>query len=68
MDEAFLQAFSDVIREQISNRHEVNVEGIGVFKTKHENQHQQKYKDGRVALMPPKDTIHFTPDSKWTNG
>lgn len=68
MDKAFLQVFSNVVREQTSNRHEVNVEGIGVFKSTHTNQYQQKYKDGRVVLMPPKDTIAFVPDSRWTNG
>lgn len=68
MDEAFLQAFSEVVRKQISNKHEVTLEGIGIFKAKHENQHQQKYQDGRVALMPPKDTVTFVPDKKRTNG
>lgn len=68
MDDDFLQAFSNVVREQISNRHDVNFEDIGVFKAKHKNQYQQKYKDGRVAMMPPKDTIVFVPDNRWRNG
>jgi nucleoid DNA-binding protein len=68
MDEAFLQAFSEVIREQISENREMNIDGIGIFKAGHENQYQQKYQDGRVVMMPPKDTIEFIPDKKWTNG
>jgi nucleoid DNA-binding protein len=68
VDEAFLQAFSEVIRGQISAKREVKIEGIGLFKAGHENQYQQKYQDGRVVMMPPKDTIEFIPDRKWTNG
>lgn len=67
MDDNFLQAFSNVIREQISNRHPVRFEDIGVFKAEHESQHQQKYKDGRVTLMPPNDTIVFVPDKRWAD-
>jgi nucleoid DNA-binding protein len=67
IDEAFLRVFSKVVREQISNKKEVKAEGIGVFKPKHENQYQQKYQDGRVVMMPPKDTIEFVPDRKLTN-
>jgi nucleoid DNA-binding protein len=68
MDEAFLQAFSEVVREQISDNQEVKIDGIGIFKVRHKNQYQQKYQDGRVAMIPPKDTIEFIPDKKWTNG
>lgn len=68
MNEAFLQAFSEIVRERISNKREVRAAGIGVFKSRHRNQYQQKYQDGRVVMMPPKDTIEFVPDKKWTHG
>jgi len=67
MDEDFAQAFAAVVREEVTQNGSLKVDGIGTFKRHHETQYQQKYKDGRVVMMPPKDTIEFLPDSKWTN-
>jgi nucleoid DNA-binding protein len=68
MDEAFLRAFSEVVRQQVAHKHEMDLEGIGTFKPIHKNQYQQQYQDGRVLMMPPKDTIKFTPCNKQKNG
>lgn len=68
MDKEFLQAFSEVVRSQLAHKCDVELEGIGVFKAAHRKQFQQQYQDGRVVMMPPKDTIKFVADSKWTNG
>lgn len=67
MDKEFLNAFSKVVRNQISTKNEVRLKGIGTFKPVHRSQRQQQYKDGRVVMLPPKDSIKFTPDSNWTN-
>lgn len=64
MDKEFLQAFSEVVRSQLAHRCDVELEGIGVFKAEHQKQYQQQYQDGRVVMMPPKDTIKFVADSK----
>lgn len=62
MDESFQQAFAEVIRERVTRRQEVKIEGLGAFAFRHHKQFQQQFKDGRVVMMPPKDTIAFTPD------
>ena len=64
MDEEFKRAFSEVVRNQLAHKCDVELEGIGVFKPEHQKQYQQQYKDGRVVMMPPKDTINFIADSK----
>lgn len=63
MDEAFVKAFSEVVREQISKKSEVKLKGLGVFKAKHCKQLQQQHEDGRVVMLPPRDIITFIPDS-----
>lgn len=63
MDETFLKAFSEVVREQVSQKSEVKLKGVGVFKPKHRKQFQQQYEDGRVVMVPPKDLITFAPES-----
>jgi len=68
MDKEFLQAFSEILRNQFARKCDVELEGIGVFKPEHRQQYQQQYKDGRVVMMPPKDTIKFEADNKWSNG
>lgn len=61
MDQQFLDAFTEVIREEIAKKNEVSVPGLGVFKPDHRNQFQQQYDNGRVVMMPPEDKIRFVP-------
>lgn len=63
MDESFIKAFSEVVREQISQKSEVKLKGVGVFKPDHQKQYQQQFNDGRVVMVPPKDLIKFVPES-----
>lgn len=63
MDKDFLQAFAAIVREQVADQSDVKINGIGVFRPEHQKQYQQQYKDGRVVMMPPKDTIKFVPES-----
>lgn len=67
MDQQFTEAFIEILREEITRKKEVHVEGLGVFKPKHQKQFQQQYDNGRVVMMPPKDKISFTPDITFAN-
>lgn len=61
MNQQFTDAFIEVIREEITGKKEVRVEGLGVFKPEHQKQFQQQYDNGRVVMMPPEDKISFIP-------
>ena len=63
MDNDFLRAFSEVVRNQLAHKCDIKLEGVGIFKAEHQKQFQQQYQDGRVVMMPPKDTIEFIPES-----
>lgn len=63
MEEQFLKAFTEVVREQVSRKNKVQIEGIGSFKLEHKKQFQKQYDNGRVVMMPPKDLIRFTPEN-----
>ena len=63
MDKQFLKTLCEVVREQITQKSEVKLKGIGVFKPKHRKQFQQQYKDGRVVMVPPRDMITFIPEN-----
>lgn len=62
MDQQFTDAFIEILREEITRKKEVHVEGLGVFKLQHRKQFQQQYDNGRVVMMPPEDKISFTSD------
>lgn len=64
MDEEFLKAFAEVVREQVVHKNQVEIEGIGSFQIEHQKQFQKQYDNGRVVMMPPKDAILFTPENK----
>lgn len=63
MDQDFLKAFSEVVREEISRKNEVQLKGVGRFEFQHQKQFQKQYESGRVVMMPPKDTITFVPEN-----
>lgn len=67
MDQQILGALTEIIREEITKKNEVVLEGLGVFKPSHKKQHQKQFDDGRVVMMPPKDEITFVPDKKFVN-
>lgn len=68
MDEEFINAFKEVVREQITQQSEVKLNGIGIFSYQHRKQFQQQHDDGRVVMVPPKDTIAFTPEKNNGHG
>lgn len=62
MDQTFLKAFAEVIKEKVSQKQPVQIEGLGVFRIEHHKQYQQQFDNGRVVMMPPKDQIIFKED------
>ena len=63
MDKEFIKAFSEVIREEVTRKNDVYLEGVGRFEFEHQKQFQKQYDSGRVVMMPPKDTITFLPEN-----
>lgn len=59
-----MKEFSDVIRKEITNKNEIRIDKLGLFKLEHKKQFQKQFKNGRVVMMPPKDTIKFVPETE----
>ena len=59
MKSTFIKAFKEVLREQILSKNKVEVEGLGIFEVSHRKQHQKKYENGRVVMVPPADVVDF---------
>jgi nucleoid DNA-binding protein len=64
MDKKFNESFREVLRSLVAEGKSVSISGLGTFKTVHEKQHEAENDEGRKVLMPPKDTIDFTPEGK----
>jgi nucleoid DNA-binding protein len=63
MDKEFIRAFSEIVREEVARKNDVELSGVGRFEFKHQKQFQKQYDNGRVVMMPPKDTITFIPEN-----
>ncbi|TVQ66214.1 MAG: hypothetical protein EA360_06185 [Balneolaceae bacterium] len=59
METEFIKAFKDVLREQLIAKNSVELEGLGTFEVKHYQQHQKRYSNGKVVMMPPADVLEF---------
>jgi nucleoid DNA-binding protein len=59
MDIKFIIAFKEVLREQFVNKNSVEIDGLGQFKVIHLGQHQKKYDNGMVVMIPPADVLEF---------
>lgn len=64
MTDEFIETLGIVLRDQIIMKNSVEIKGLGTFKAVHQNQKQEKRADGTNVMMPPKDTIEFTPENK----
>ncbi len=62
MDQKFLTAFANVIRDQLVRKNSIQIKGLGTFKQEHVQQFQQQHSNGQVVMMPPKDVVTFIPD------
>lgn len=63
MNKQFLKAFSEVVRREVAQKNEVQLDGVGAFRHRHQKQFQKQFENGRVVMMPPKDTISFIPEN-----
>jgi nucleoid DNA-binding protein len=59
MKSTFIKAFKEVLREQILNKNRVEIQDLGIFEVVHRKQHQKKYENGRVVMIPPADVVEF---------
>lgn len=62
MEKEFLTALSEIIRDQIVRKNEIQIKGLGTFKQEHIRQHQQQHSNGQVVMVPPKDVVKFIPE------
>ncbi len=59
MESEFIIAFKEILREQLVDKHKVDIEGLGTFEVKHREQHQKKYDNGKIVMIPPADVLEF---------
>lgn len=67
MNKEFIYAFKEVVREQLVNKNKVELEGLGAFVVEHREQHQKKYDNGRIVVMPPSDVVVFKSNVRFTD-
>ncbi|MEX0944600.1 MAG: HU family DNA-binding protein [Balneolaceae bacterium] len=64
MDTKFVKALKEVLREQLVEKNSVDIDGLGIFEVKHYEQHQKRYSNGKVVMMPPADVLEFKSNIK----
>jgi nucleoid DNA-binding protein len=67
MNNKFIKAFREVVRDEVVKKNSIEIEGLGRFEIRHNKQHQKKMKNGQVLMMPPEDIIIFTPEKRDIN-
>jgi nucleoid DNA-binding protein len=67
MKSTFIKAFKEVLREQILKKNQVEIEGLGHFEIAHRKQHQKKYKNGKVVMVPPANVVEFKSNVRSSN-
>ena len=43
-------------------KNSVEIKGLGTFKAEHTSQQQERKGDGKLVMLPPKDSIEFKAD------
>jgi nucleoid DNA-binding protein len=64
MDSEFIIAFKEVLREELTKKNSVYIEGLGHFEVIHREQYHKRYDTGKVLLMPPTDLLQFKANIK----
>ena len=67
MESKFIIGFKEVLREQFVDKQKVDIEGLGTFEVKHREQHQKKYDDGKIVMIPPADVLEFKSNIRISN-
>ncbi|MEQ9280369.1 MAG: HU family DNA-binding protein [Balneola sp.] len=62
MTNDFLKVLGLTIRDQIIMKNSVEIKGLGTFKAEHTSQQQERKGDGKLVMLPPKDSIEFKAD------
>ncbi len=62
MNQEFLSAFTDIIRDQLARENIIQIKGLGTFKQEHIQQFQEQHSNGQVVMVPPRDVVTFIPD------
>lgn len=61
MDKVLLNTLAEIIREQVTRKNDVELDGLGILKIEHVPQHKEEYRNGQVVMLPPEDKLTFTP-------
>lgn len=64
MESEFIIAFKEVLREQFVKKNSIEIDGLGRFMVVHREQHQKRYDNGKVVMMPPADVLEFKSNIK----
>lgn len=64
MESEFIIAFKEVLREQFLKKNSIEIDGLGRFMVVHREQHQKRYDNGKVVMMPPADVLEFKSNIK----
>lgn len=62
--EEFIDQFRNVLRRELVKHRVITIDGLGTFRVNHDKQRQEQYPNGQVVLLPPKDSIQFTPEEE----
>lgn len=62
MEKKFNNAFREALRSSITEGKSVSISSLGTFKPVHIKQHEAENEEGLKVLVPPRDTIEFTPE------
>jgi nucleoid DNA-binding protein len=60
-EEAFAQAFVEVLQSALSQSGEVSVPGLGTFAVRHIPSEFREHTGGDISLTPPRDVVTFEP-------
>lgn len=63
-EKEFIEIFREVLRDELVKHKAVQIDGLGTFRVKHQNQRQKHNNDGQVVLIPPKDIVQFTSENR----
>jgi nucleoid DNA-binding protein len=61
--DAVFDALASYLRKQLKNGKSVHVPDLGTFEVEHRPSEMKKDDQGRIVMVPPQDSVSFTPDA-----
>lgn len=58
-----VETLARILREHLEDRRSIHVPNLGTFSVKHRPSRLDPDAEEGAAMLPPKDEIHFEPDS-----